>query len=330
MINAKVICDSISEAGNRLTTFEIEYPRIIHAELMTHRMFSRNAASSRAIPFAKMQEQLTGRPVRFGQANPGMQDKGEDFDAIVVDRYHHGHSFDNTPEEAWRMARDYAEYWSAAFHEAGYHKQVYNRLTEPFQVMKTIVSATEWANFFWLRNHEAADPTLQELARKMQSTYNESVPQLLKAGEYHLPYVESSTWSGQQHFGVADAEGVLQHVSLEDAIKVSCARCAAVSFRNIDYGVEKSREVYDRLVGDARKHSSALEHVATPMQKEYVEDDYLGTEYDDSVNCPSVPSTWEKGISHADREGDLWSGNFLGFIQHRKTIDGENYKGEPK
>jgi len=75
-IKATVICDSISEQGKRITTFELEYPRIIHSELMTHRMLSRNAASSRAIPFKAMVENLNGKPVRFGAANKGMQDKG--------------------------------------------------------------------------------------------------------------------------------------------------------------------------------------------------------------------------------------------------------------
>ena len=83
-IVARVVCDSISHDGVRLTTFECEYPRIIHSELMAHRMLSRNAASSRAIPFEKMLQQLDGKPVRFGAANKGMQDTGEEHDYTFI------------------------------------------------------------------------------------------------------------------------------------------------------------------------------------------------------------------------------------------------------
>jgi thymidylate synthase ThyX len=84
LVSARVVLASRVEwLPTQITTMELEYPRIIHSEFMTHRMFSRNAASSRAIPFYKMKEQLEARPVRFGQANKGMQDKGEDYDGRV-------------------------------------------------------------------------------------------------------------------------------------------------------------------------------------------------------------------------------------------------------
>ena len=326
-ISAEIILDSISEVGIRLTTFELVYPRIIHAELMTHRVFSRNAASSRAIPFTKMKEQLTAAPVRFGAANKGMQDTGEDF-AAMVRAPDNGYSC--LPNVAWEYARNSAIDWATAFHDAGYHKQIYNRLTEPFQMMKTIVTATEMPNFFWLRNDVAADPTLQELARVMFDVYNNSKPTLLKSGEWHLPYVGScydykeKNSIGTGDFGLVYFIGAAQ-LSLEDAIKVSSARCAAVSFRNEDYDLEKSQQVYDRLVGDERKHSSAMEHQATPMAEwcENIED-CTGGIPSTIINNPILPKTWEKGISHIDRDGQLWSGNFRGWIQHRKLIDGEN------
>jgi thymidylate synthase ThyX len=78
MISAKIIADSISESeyGDRITTFELEYPRFIHGELMTHRLFSRNAASSRAIPINKMMDQVLtapAMPVEWGLNKSGMQ-----------------------------------------------------------------------------------------------------------------------------------------------------------------------------------------------------------------------------------------------------------------
>ena len=166
-ISAKVILASISEEGQRITTFELTYPRIIHSELMTHRVFSRNAASSRAVPFAKMKEQLTARPVRFGAANAGMQDKGEDYDADILLPQKDNNTFRVKADTAWHMAKRSAMEFSNAFHNAGYHKQVYNRLTEPFQMMKTVLTTTEFSNFEWLRNDTAADPSLEELAKCM-------------------------------------------------------------------------------------------------------------------------------------------------------------------
>lgn len=318
-IKATVLKHSESiNSGKQLVTFEIEYPRIILAELNTHRMLSKNSASSRAIPFNKMLESLKGRPVRFGQANPGMQDKGVDFNAQVAVPGVEANNRAGGPifidiSEAWSEAKSDAVGWASALYEAGYHKQVYNRLLEPFQMMKTVISGTEWANFYWLRNHEAADPTLQELARCMQEAHKKSIPYALHPGEWHLPYVTFEA-------GLYSIEG--QVLTLEEAKKVSAARCAAVSFRNTDYTLEKSLQVFERLVGDERKHASAFEHQATPMN----EVGYCSPS-SAAANLPFAPSTWQDGISHVDKKGQLWSGNFCGWIQHRKLIDGENIPG---
>jgi hypothetical protein len=327
-IVVKVLADSVSEAGSRLTTYELTYPRIIHSELLTHKMLCSNSASSRAIPFKKMAEQLTGKPVRFGEANPGMQDKGECFNKLIpLDVWDEteGWIIQNfTPEEAWDKAKNFSLSISESFHKAGYHKQVFNRLTEASQMMKTVISGTEWANYFWLRNDSAADPTLHELARCMFEAREQSVPQLLKAGEWHLSYVNQVRMSnGTQEFFVVILDDTVG-LTLEQAIKVSCARTAAVSFRNEDYGLEKCLEVYDRLIGDERKHSSAMQHAATPMNPMSEWKDW-GVTY--GLNNPSNVDTWEPGVSHATRDGKLWSAQYCGWIMHRKTIVGENYIG---
>jgi len=320
-IKATVLKDSICHSNARLTTFEIEYPRIILAELNTHRMLSKNSSSSRAIPFDKMVQQLTGRPVRFGQANPGMQDKGEDYSEPVrlypeVTGYSL-HDYFGTPHEAWDEAKDHAIYFAQEFKEAGYHKQVYNRLVEPFQMMKTVISATEWLNFLWLRDHEAADPSLAELARVMREAREASTPVPLNPGEWHLPYVETERDElNVVEYYIHDNThlGGRYYLDKEDAIKVSAARSAAVSFRNVDYDLKKCQQVYERLVGDDRKHASALEHQATPMKT-------------DGFANGMWPYTWEDGVSHMDKGFNLWSGNFKGWIQHRKLIPGENKAG---
>ena len=314
-ISAKIILDSVSAVtGDRMVTMEIEYPRIILSELNTHRMLSKNSASSRAIPFDKMVENLKGIPVRFGQANKGMQDKGVDYKGLVKGSWG---QIGVDPEVAWEDYKNQAVQASKAFKEAGYHKQVYNRITEPFQMMKTVISGTEWANFFWLRCDEAADPSLQELANCMKKAYDMSTPRTLQAGEWHLPYVPTMWRASGQKFLL---EGTQLFIKTEDAIKVSCARACAVSFRNTDYGLENSKEVYQRLISDSKIHGSALEHAAQVMEDSW-------EDYNDGhpLNMPDQPDTWQKGISHVDRNGNLWSGNIRGFIQFRKTIEGENH-----
>lgn len=323
-ISARVIAHSINLMGVELVTYELTYPRMVHAELLTHGMLARNAASSRAIPFAKMQQQLTARPVRFGEANPGMQDKGVDHDELV---YSDGAGYMLTPESAWEDAKFSAMTYARRFYEAGYHKQVYNRLTEPFQMMKTVLSATELGNFFWLRNHGAADPTLAELARVMLEAKEASTPDQLDDGQWHLPYVEvlrNKDGSGDYYYLDESHVGTDNHITLEDAIKVSAARCAAVSFRNVDYGLEKCREVWDKLVGDDHKHGSAMEHQATPIRPW---GRYPGVYGLYEQNHAFNPFTWQEGITHVDRKGRLWSAKFLGFIQNRKLIPGENREG---
>lgn len=322
-IKATILADSLSEAGIRMLTFEIEYPRLVLAELNTHRGFSKNSASSRAIPFAKMATQLTGRPVSFGANQSGMQ-AGSEHNANIP--FHDGYGTVNTtsPEDFWDYAKDIALSHSEAFSIAGYHKQVFNRLTEPFQMMKTVIGGTETGNFFWLRDDDAADPTLHELARCMREAAASSTPRLLLAGQWHLPYVDVE-WDadGNQHFYITDSNGLLVPLTIEQAIKVSCARCAAVSYRNEGYGLEKSHELYERLVGAVRKHASALEHCATPMALPVV----AKWKLDRSLNIPHYPWTWQPGISHMDRDEQLWSGNIRGWIQHRKLIVGENKEG---
>lgn len=326
-ISATILRDSINVNGDRMLTFELEYPRLILAELNTHAMLAKSSFSSRAVPFEKMLNQLTGVPVRFGANQAGMQDKGEDFNAPIIIRSPDGDDYEFSPMEVWEMAKKDAIWYAKAYKDAGYHKQVYNRLLETYQMMKTVLSATEFDNFWWLRDHSAADPTLAELARCMREASEQSTPTVLRPGDWHLPYVDyyeeqigyeddgDTPIYGPQVFYIGDLLGPdYQILTLEEAIMVSCARCAAVSYRNEGYGLEKSIEIYNNLVGGDRKHASAFEHCAKPIKP-----------YDGLVNACGEPDTWEPGISHMDRDGNLWSGKFKGWIQFRKLIPGENY-----
>lgn len=349
-ISATVLKHSISPQGVEFITYEIEYPRMVLAELNTHGMLVRNSGSSRAIPFAKMVEQLRARPVRFGAANKGMQDKGFDHQAMVaipeylrvpmacwlmemgstlrpVDFENEKGDLLLTGEWAWEFHKYLSLSIASAFNDAGYHKQVYNRLPEAHQMQKTVISGTEWNNFMWLRDHGAADPTIAELARVIKVARSKSKPYALKSGEWHLPYVNTiHKADGTFLYYIMDADDwEAIYLSLDDAIKVSAARCAAVSFRNEDYGVEKCREVFARLVGEDRKHASAFQHQGTPMAPKTTA--LRGDEEVSLVNDPDDRFTWEPGVSHVDRDGQLWSAQLRGWVMHRKLIDGENVPG---
>lgn len=278
MISAKIIADSIAN-NIRLVTMELNYPRFIHSELMTHRMFSRNAASSRAIPIEKMIDQVRENPaipIHWGKNQSGMQAKEE------LDKYSK-----KVCNMWWTDASKSAIRYSKLLNDIGSHKQVANRLLEPFQWMKVIVTATEWDNFFKLRDHEDAQPEIRELARCMKKAMEESIPQELKHGEWHLPYITT--------------EDCLK-TTTDNFVKLSVARCARVSYDNHgkDSIIEKDITLADRLLEAG--HMSPFEHVATPMQ-EWVSD-----------------PEWQQGITHMTRDGMKWSGNFRGWIQYRQLL----------
>lgn len=252
-VTATVIADSIADGCPRLTTLQLRYPRFIHAEVMTHRVFSRNASSSRAIPIERMIQDVIddpAMPVHWGKNQPGMQAR-EESDAYVTLTDKYGEWTDvNTNEEAWISARDYAIVHAKAFAAAGYHKQIVNRILEPFQHINVLVTATEWGNFFALRDHPDAQPEIQALARAMKGAMAGSEPGFLKPGSWHKPYINADDYSNQG-----------------DMRMVSAARCASVSYKTVDgkpMSVEKALDIFDKLAGSDPIHASPFEHIARP------------------------------------------------------------------
>ena len=243
--SAKIIADSIGSYGgaeSRLITLQLRYPRIVHSELNTHRVFSRNASSSRAIPVAKMIEQVRNDPAApyvWTTNKPGMQgDIVTDLELIA--------KYDQMWIEAANQAADNAEVLMGE----GLHKQVVNRILEPFQWISVIVTATEWANWFELRNHKDADPTIKRLAEVMLAAMEASEPKHLIAGEWHLPYVSKEEKSA---------------LPIATLVKISAARCARVSYLTHDGefpDVDKDIALYERLVGSRPLHASPIEHQA--------------------------------------------------------------------
>ena len=287
----KIIADSISTEDIRLTTWQLKYPRFIHAEFMTHREFSRNASSSRAIPVKKMIEMVRDEPampIHWGMNQPGMQAEIEltgTSREVMIHRW----------QEAAQDAATNAEIML----ECNAHKQVINRILEPFQWISVVMSTTRLSNFFGLRCHKDAQPEIKHLGDEMHCAYTEGLPTLLLPGEWHLPYINDDDRATAYDY----CQGA-PYDTLELLKKMSAARCARVSYLTHEGKVpnlQADLDLYHRLVGSQPMHSSPTEHQATPDTLVYVEDSLR----------PSNP--------------DL-HGNFHGWIQHRKLLAGEYIK----
>lgn len=243
-ISAKILLDSLAPCGARLVTWELKYPRFIHQEVLTHRQFSRNAASSRAIPVTKMLklvEEHPALPVYWGKNQSGMQAKLE-----------------LSPEEIekvkalWLEARDSAVKYARQLIDLGLHKQITNRILEPWVPYTIIASSTSHRNLFKLRDHPDAQPEFQVLARIMHKAFDAHRPTPLADGEWHLPLI---------------FEEDREQFPIEDLIKISTGRCARVSYLTHD-GVRDPQEdiaLHDKLVSKEPGepiHASPAEHVA--------------------------------------------------------------------
>lgn len=299
LITARILADSISEQGERMTTMEIEYPRFILAELNTHRMLSKNSASSRAIPVEAMHKHIqenTAQPVWWGKNQSGMQAKEQ---VTGSDKSY--------AEYLWMSARDRAIQSSRELQALNLHKQITNRVTEPWMIMKTVISGTEWANFFWLRDHPDAQPEIAVLALKMREAYKASTPELLYPGEWHVPYI--TTYRDPRTLTRHYLDQDQKYLTTEQARIISASCCAQVSYRKSDTSYEKAEKIYRQLIESEPVHASPVEHQATPMDL----DTYVNYE----------PETWERGVTHVSANGSLWSGNLRGWIQHRKLIPNE-------
>lgn len=302
-ISAEIVADSISDVvdDKRIITYVLEYPRFIHSEFMTHRLFSRNAASSRAIPVKKvieLVENTPAMPIHWGMNQAGMQAK-EELTGLCLE----------TTQFEWVSASKNAMWSATRLNTLGAHKQIVNRILEPFQMIRVVCTATEYDNFFYLRYHADAQPEIAELARVMWEAREQSIPEELQPGEWHVPFVNTSRdAAGKRYYWnfISDTEKV--EISLEDALKVSASCCAQVSYRKTDTSLEKALDIYNKLVTMKPVHASPFEHCATPMENIFGED-YMGVEIRP-----------QKGVTHNDIKGNGWSANFCGWIQYRQLI----------
>lgn len=259
MIKAEIVCDSVAPSGVRLTTFVLTYPRFIHSEFMTHRVFSRNASSSRAIPVKKSIDMVINEPViplAFTKNQAGMQGgaalDGESHDKAVA---------------IWLQARDAMANFAKQLADLEVHKQYANRLLEPFANITVVCTATDWNNFFTLRCHYMAQPEICALAELMYDAYSKSTPNKLELGRWHLPFINQEV----EHDTHGDLGAAESRQELVEALtKRSVARCARVSYLNHEGKnptFEEDMALYTRLVGAAPIHASPAEHQAEAMSE---------------------------------------------------------------
>lgn len=239
MIKAEIIADSIGEHRVRITSFFLTYPRFIHSELMTHRVFSRNAASSRAIPLKKMIERIEAEPampVYWGAEQRGMQSGAELTDEQT-----------ERAKQTWIDASKDAIQWAQKLADTGLHKSICNRVLEPFAHMGTLVTSTDYINFFNLRAHPEAQPEFQELAYQMLDLYLANAPREMNEGDWHLPYADKFMPEG---------------LTREQLLKIVTARAARTSYltMNNEIAHEKDYDLHDSLAKN--NHWSPFEHAA--------------------------------------------------------------------
>lgn len=313
--SAKVIAQSISPDGTKITTMHFREWRPIHSELMTHKMLGKSAGSSRARPSKAIIEQVRNEPmmpIRFGANQGGMQDDGVEHDGFVKGI---------TPQLMWKMAANKAANFAETFEKAGYHKQIVNRLLEPFTYIDVLVTGTEWNNFFHLRDHEDADPSMQDLAVKAKKAMEEAVPTVLHPGEWHLPFIVPEDWVWANNFckygRVTRDEPTYQEMVVV-LRKISAARCARVSYKLFDGTTDhmKDLQLFEDLIVSQPVHASPSEHQATPMVRPTLTNSQL-----------FVPSNWQEGVTHVDRDGQFWSAFLRGWVQFRKLIPNEHVPG---
>ena len=297
-ISARVIAHSVSDRGHEVLSVLCRYPRWIHAEGRTHRQLSagedeypweprtpspmedsnlsRNASSSRAIPVRRLIQDVLDDPavpIWWGRKQPGMQ-AYEELDADERQR----------AKNIWLCALGDAVARAEQLDQVGAHKQIVNRLLEPFSHINVLFTATEWTNFFALRIHPAAEPHICALAEAIRSAQAASTPRLLEPGQWHLPFTVEDDW--------ADVR------SIDGMLRLSTARCAHLSYTTTvggePLGLAQANRIWEQLLGGDPIHASPAEHQCTP----------------DEHDIEGWLHEWQQG-------------NLVGWRQHRKLLPGE-------
>lgn len=208
MTTCKIIEDSTWN-GVRITTFQLRLPRIILAELNTHGILAKSSRSTRAVPTAKLRREVLDDPFvpsRWYKNGKGMAGK----DLMVG--WERG-----LAALLWCLGRYPAVLTSALLSRLGVHKQHAGRPLEPWMWVDTVVTGTEWSNFFNLRISASAQPEFDLLARAMKFELEAALP---IERPHHLPYITEAERQARAN----NAE------YLEKLLLASARRCASVSY----------------------------------------------------------------------------------------------------
>lgn len=285
-ISAKIISASIGkESGVKIITMEVEQVRCALAEFNTHRVITKNGASSRAVPVKKMIEALRRnhhRPLQWLRNQPGMVATTvmSDEDAAECD-----HIWSEAMEDAIRHA--------LRLDGLNVSKQYVNRLLEPFMMTRTLATSTKWANFYKLRDEKGALPEFRDLAQKMKEAADkaEFVERSWKepVGGWHLPFIDPddfdiARWEVGDGYeppaiiptkvppltarGLPYANAGLRMKEMRALLTMSAARCCRLSYRTLDNqpsNLAKDTETFLKLATDPL-HASPMEHQAFALQ----------------------------------------------------------------
>jgi len=286
-ISAEVIADSINIFGDRITTLKLHYHRFIHAEFLRHRMFSHSVSSSRAIPVEKVINQVKdfpAVPIYWGKNKPGMS-ADEEVDDIKESRL------------GWESSAFFMANIAEKMINQNLHKQVTNRILEPYQFINQVVTATDFDNFFYLRLHKDAQPEIQELARVMHEAMAYSEPKELR-NDFHMPFIDSE---------------MLDEFGVHKCIKISASVCAQTSYRTANFSSEVAEKIYKKLAFSKPVHASPFEHIAFPF-----------TEEEMMIRRKAYNLLDGHGI---EANQTLYSRNFKGWTQYRTLIEDDTYNG---
>lgn len=237
--SAKIIRSTVHPLvpSSVITTVQVTAPRFLLAEINTHGLLAKSAASSRAIPVRKRVEMVRTKP--FVPAAFGKNKKGMQASEVLAD------DTADKMRDLWIRAANYAADVATIMADNDMHKQHANRILEPFAYYTGVITATEWDNFFELRLHPDAQPEFQELAKHVKKAMDESVP---VKSNWHHPFVDD------QDFNVVRAE---------DWMKVSSARCARISYTLFDGSPSTMQDdlaLCAKLIEGG--HMSPFDHVA--------------------------------------------------------------------
>jgi hypothetical protein len=302
VVNVEVVQASrCIQTGKEIITLLLEYPRAIHAQLLTHRVFSKNSSSTRAVPIEKAIQQIEENPAQFlwTEKQKGMQGTLITEDDPLYQGAERIHSY--AKESAVRMAR--------CQDEAGIHKQNAGRYLEPFQNIKVLLTSTEWDNWDWLRVDADAQPEITQLANEIKLARENAVYTNLETDEWHIPFITRKR----------DAKGKLlyfhpdtnKELKLNEAIEISLSCNAQTSYRVNDTSETKAKNIVGILFDGKKVHASPSEHIASPIG--LIDTTGVGS-FQEALDL--LP----EGVTHWDRKGTPWSGNFNRWLQYRQLI----------